>query len=117
MMCSKSQLIYLLVCGLCLLTSTPRCIANEILFRDVRVFDGESIIERTNVLVRDGKIVEISNSVGSFSAEVVAGGRTLLPSLIDCHTHISSHMQLRQAAVFGSTTQLDILSRPFKSAR
>jgi adenine deaminase len=60
------------------------------MIRDVRVFDGDRTIERTNVVVRDGIIA----TVGEESIEPGMGavrdgrGRTLLPGLIDGHVHV-----------------------------
>lgn len=89
-------------------------IAADLVIRDVRLFDGERVHERTSVAVARDKIVavgpELSVTVG---AEVVEGaGMTLLPGLIDAHTHIQSGDQLRQALVFGVTTELDMFTLP-----
>ena len=69
-------------------TSTP-----EILFRDVRVFDGRSasLSGPTAVLVRGNKIAAVgAGAVTSIpSATIIdGGGRTLMPGLIDAHVHI-----------------------------
>jgi imidazolonepropionase-like amidohydrolase len=63
----------------------------EVLFRDVRVFDGTNanLSSRTNVLVRGNLIVAIGADSASPNATVIdGGGRTLMPGLINAHTHI-----------------------------
>jgi imidazolonepropionase-like amidohydrolase len=80
------------------------------LVRDVRVFDGERVVEHRNVLIAEGKIA----AVGSADAPTPAGaesidgrGRTLLPGLIDAHVHLpifGAHEALEQPLAFGVTT-------------
>jgi imidazolonepropionase-like amidohydrolase len=63
----------------------------RIVFRSVRVFDGESAMLRDglNVVVEGGVIREISERPGDGDAEVVdCGGRVLMPGLIDAHVHV-----------------------------
>jgi imidazolonepropionase-like amidohydrolase len=63
----------------------------EFLFQNVRVFDGTSakLSEPTNVLVRGNKIAAIGSGSTSNNATVIDGaGRTLMPGLIDAHTHL-----------------------------
>lgn len=65
----------------------------EVLFTDVRVFDGSSdkLSAPTNVLVRGNLIVEIAPSTRTSSPAtmVIDGrGRTLMPGLIDNHVHL-----------------------------
>ncbi len=71
-------------------TVTP---ANATLFKDVNLFDGKSLktLRGMSVLVERGKISAIKT--GSMEAPAGAtvingGGRTLMPGLIDNHTHI-----------------------------
>ncbi|KQU86441.1 peptidase M38 [Ensifer sp. Root31] len=41
------------------------------------------------VLVENGIIIDVDKSISSSKAEVIdAGGRTLMPGLIDCHVHV-----------------------------
>jgi imidazolonepropionase-like amidohydrolase len=81
--------------------------------RDVRVFDGERTIQRTNVLVRDGRIQTVaadSTALAGASSITDGEGRTLLPGLIDSHVHIAHDVQsaLEQAIIMGVTTVLDL---------
>ncbi|MEU4703898.1 amidohydrolase family protein [Nonomuraea dietziae] len=81
------------------------------LITDVRVFDGEQVIPRTGVLVRDGLIEAITTDPLT-GGEVIDGtGHTLLPGLIDAHTHAFPG-SLAQALRFGVTTELDMFSVP-----
>lgn len=81
--------------------------------RNVRVFDGTRILPRANVLVRNGSIVSIDERVSQGAetgVEIVEGeGRTLLPGLIDAHTHAFGDA-LARALVFGVTTELDMFT-------
>lgn len=82
------------------------------LFRDVRVFDGQETVATTNVLIRDGTIAAIGPTVSPGDVEVVDGrGKTLLPGLIDAHVHFRPD-GLREAMVFGVTTELDMFTLP-----
>ncbi len=62
------------------------------LFQDVRIFDSKSgmLSGSQNVLVEGNKIARISASaINAPGATVINGkGRTLMPGLIDAHTHI-----------------------------
>lgn len=66
-----------------------------VLFENVRVFDGASstLSAPSYVLVRDNKIEKISTAPLSVERSentrvINGGGRTLMPGLIDAHTHI-----------------------------
>lgn len=83
-----------------------------ILFRNANVFDGESLRTSLDVLVRDGRIAAIGQGLDATGARVVdATGRTLLPGLIDAHTHAFGDA-LREALAFGVTTELDMFTQP-----
>src|SRR6185369_15178232 len=58
-----------------------------------RMFDGRSDTLRENVVVvvENGRIVSVGNSVPANANVIDLGDRTLLPGLIDCHTHIALH--------------------------
>jgi imidazolonepropionase-like amidohydrolase len=79
--------------------------------RHARVFDGERTRQNTDVLVQDGliKAVGADLKVPAGTREVDATGDTLLPGLIDSHTHVWDDA-LKQALIFGVTTELDMFS-------
>lgn len=86
------------------------------LIRGARVFDGERVIDADSVLVKDDRIVEIGSGLGGDDA-VDAAGKTLLPGLIDAHTHTPPDLEyadrsLRQALAFGVTTVLCLNTDP-----
>lgn len=61
------------------------------IFRNAAIFDGHSphLMEDHSVIVDDGRIVEVTAGEPKVRAEIVidAGGRTLMPGLIDLHAH------------------------------
>ncbi len=85
----------------------PPCYA----IRGVRVFDGRNVIEKTTVVVREGRIEGVdARAVIPAEAMVIDGaGRTLLPGLIDAHTHVFGNGP-EQALQFGVTTQVDMFT-------
>ena len=67
--------------------------SQEVLFRDVRVFDGRSarLSAPTAVLVRGNRIAAIgveATPSGPAATIVDGGGRTLMPGLVDAHVHL-----------------------------
>jgi cytosine/adenosine deaminase-related metal-dependent hydrolase len=85
-----------------------------VLFKDLRVFDGERVHSRSSVLVRGGLVAAVGTRLAaSPDAEVISGeGRTLLPGLIDSHAHAFVPGALEQAIAFGVTTELDMFAAP-----
>ncbi|WP_055482690.1 amidohydrolase family protein [Sphaerimonospora mesophila] len=84
------------------------------IIRNVRVFDGERILPPADVLIVEDRIAE--NDGRRADVEIEGTGRTLLPGLIDAHTHVSDGM-LAQALTFGVTTELDMFCLPSNLAR
>jgi imidazolonepropionase-like amidohydrolase len=86
--------------------------SETIVFRNVRVFDGERLIQRTTVVIDGGKIAAVAPGAAPRpGATIIDGaGKTLLPGFIDAHTHTIDSLGLRQAAVFGVTTTLDMFT-------
>jgi imidazolonepropionase-like amidohydrolase len=73
----------------------------------VRLFDGDSVLAATNVVVRSGKVAAIGGELPTGLPVVAGAGRTLLPGLIDAHTHSFGADTLERALDFGVTTHLD----------
>ncbi len=84
---------------------------NSFVIKNVRVFDGQKTIEKTSVLVEHGKIaaigthIKISGNIALYDGT----GKTLLPGLIDSHTHTYGDAQ-KDALRFGVTTEMDMFS-------
>jgi imidazolonepropionase-like amidohydrolase len=80
------------------------------LVQDVRVFDGKAVHERRSVLFDDARIVDADfRGPAPAGARIVKGaGRTLLPGLIDAHTHAFRQFDL--PVLFGVTTQIDMFT-------
>lgn len=89
----------------------------EVLFRNVRVFDGRSpdLSKPTDVLVRGGEIATVGAGIASSGRIIEGRERTLMPGLIDAHAHLEfynlpavdfasadpHYLQIRQAAAAG----------------
>jgi imidazolonepropionase-like amidohydrolase len=83
--------------------------AGDLFVRDVRVFDGDGVLPRASVLVRDGRVVAVGPGLAAPPGVPVVdgGGGTLLPGLIDAHAHVLGRA-LYDEIVFGVTTALDM---------
>lgn len=65
--------------------------AEDYLLKADRVFDGRDMHSGWSVLVRDGVIVEARAEVSAAATVIELPGQTLLPGLIDAHSHILLH--------------------------
>jgi imidazolonepropionase-like amidohydrolase len=84
---------------------------NSFVIRGARVFDGRKALEQTDVWIEGGKIKAVGKNlkVPSDVKTVGAAGNTLLPGLIDSHTHAWG-TALKEAEIFGVTTELDMFT-------
>lgn len=83
---------------------------NDFILRNVRVFDGSRVLQNTQVLVMDGRIAAVGakfDAPKDFTS-IDGSGKTVLPGLIDAHTHSWGDAQ-RDALRFGVTTELDMM--------
>ena len=92
--------------------------SKPLLIDHVRVFDGTRVLDDTGVLVEDGVIRSVGRNIAApAGADVIDGtGKTLLPGLIDAHTHTIEEASLKQALIFGVTTDLDMFTLPQSAA-
>lgn len=77
------------------------------------VFDGTRFRPATSVLVVQGRIAAVEDRLTppADATVVDAVGATLLPGLVDAHTHVSAGA-LEAALRFGVTTELDMFADP-----
>ncbi|KAH9829064.1 Amidohydrolase family [Teratosphaeria destructans] len=83
----------------------------SLLITDVRIFDGERVLDTGSVLIEHGRIARISpTSIPSHGPTVSAPHHTLLPGLIDAHIHAdaANPVALPQSLRFGVTTVCDM---------
>jgi imidazolonepropionase-like amidohydrolase len=101
-----------LACAFCAAALHAQTSARSFTIHDVRVFDGERTLEHQDVVVTDGAITSVKKTAATAPAGAIDGhGKTLLPGLIDAHTHIQGQVQtLQQALIFGVTTELDMFN-------
>ena len=85
---------------------------DSLMFRNVAVFDGTQCLRQTDVLISGSMIRAIGSGLAiPARATVIEGkGKTLIPGLIDCHVHVFLPDHLKQAAIFGVTTELDMFT-------
>ncbi|MEZ4809134.1 MAG: amidohydrolase family protein [Allomuricauda sp.] len=63
----------------------------NLLFKNATVWTGESILENTDVLVKNGKIAKIGSGLSAGGATVIdATGKHLTAGIIDEHSHIAA---------------------------
>jgi imidazolonepropionase-like amidohydrolase len=84
---------------------------NSFVVRNARVFDGRNVLDQSDVWVENGKIKAVGRAlkVPSSVKAIEASGDTLLPGLIDSHTHAWGDA-LKEAEIFGVTTELDMFT-------
>lgn len=103
--------------GFCLLLYTPALFIaradnnSGFVIRNARVFDGHRVLDRSDVWVEQGKIKAVGRDLKLPAGVKVidASGDTLLPGLIDSHTHAWGDA-LKEAEIFGVTTELDMFT-------
>src|SRR5262245_41255106 len=80
--CIAAAIVFVIACG---------AYAQNLTITDARILDGTGrVIERGAVVVRDGKIASVSATAPAASSgrTINAGGKTVMPGLIDAHRHI-----------------------------
>lgn len=95
-------------------SAAPPADPADLAIRHVRLFDGATITYPVTVEIKNGEVLRIIADLPTSNAreQVDGTGMTLLPGLIDAHTHIYATDALRQALAFGVTTELDMFTLP-----
>lgn len=83
---------------------------NDLVIQNVRLFDGEKIIEHVTVVTNNGIITEILSHSTNFNGDnVIDGiGSTLIPGLINAHIHRLQKKDLQSATKSGVLSLLDL---------
>ncbi|MFC1724156.1 amidohydrolase family protein [candidate division KSB1 bacterium] len=83
---------------------------NSFAIKNVRIFNGEDIIENGNIIVLNGKISSVGKHITFPSGINIIDGsdKTLLPGFIDSHVHLWDKSALSQSLIFGVTTVIDM---------
>lgn len=85
--------------------------AERVAVSDVLLFDGEAFRESMDVVIDEGRISRLGPEL-DLPADIKkldGRGHTLMPGLIDAHTHVFGSA-LTDALAFGVTTELDMFS-------
>ena len=77
---------------------------DKIALTNVRVFDGERLLEPATVVIDGDRIGDDQTGAQTWEG----GGGVLLPGLIDCHIHLTDESTLAALARQGVTTALDM---------
>src|SRR5882672_3543965 len=85
--------------------------AQQTAITNVRLFDGTKVIPHATMVIDGARIAAAGANVAvPKGANVIDGnGKTLLPGLIDSHTHVFPG-SLERALRFGVTTELDMFT-------
>ncbi len=85
--------------------------SGDFVIRNVRIFDGTRVIAKGQVWVENGKIRAVGADVKAPASlrSIDGEGQTVLPGLIDAHTHAWGDA-LKEALIFGVTTELDMFT-------
>ena len=84
--------------------------------RNVRLYDGQTTQEKIDLLVENNRFKLIGHNIQNPAnyPELDGTNKTLIPGLIDAHTHTWGSA-LSQALNFGVTTELDMFTMPASS--
>jgi len=94
--------------GIVLLLSSAVFGQSEFVIKDVKLFDGEQLIEKTSVHVKDGRIYKIGTNLATNVPQIAGQGKMLLPAFTNAHVHVFSMLGLMQAAKAGVMNLFDM---------
>lgn len=102
---NKYHWIILLLCTVVWANAQSR-----FLIKDVKVFDGHKVLTSVSVLVENGVIAELSDTIEVSDTTIVIDGRdkSLLPALSNTHVHAWSPQSLKEAARAGVLNLMDM---------
>jgi imidazolonepropionase-like amidohydrolase len=98
----------ILILAISVLINTFGFSQESFVISNVRLFDGEIVKEKVNVLVSNGFISKITSKKISHKNNIDGIGKTLIPALTNSHVHVWSPLSLQQAAKAGVLNLLDM---------
>src|SRR6267378_817799 len=106
-----ARLLLLLLTTIATASSAQTAGSGDFVIRNVRIFDGIRVIAKGQVWVENGKIRAVGTDVKAPASlrSIDGEGQTVLPGLIDAHTHAWGDA-LKEALIFGVTTELDMFT-------
>ncbi len=81
---------------------------DSFVIQNVRLFDGEKVMNKASVLIENGKISKVTNGTIKHATIVDGKGKTLLPAFTNSHVHVWSPASLQEAANAGVLNVLDM---------
>ncbi|MEW6321156.1 MAG: amidohydrolase family protein [Acidobacteriota bacterium] len=83
----------------CLFLVSADAAAQTTAYVGARLFDGDRVIERATLVVRDGRVAAVGPAadvrVPEGAARVDVGGKTIVPGFINAHGHVGNTVGLR----------------------
>ena len=76
----------------------------RLLLENVRIFDGNRIMEPSSIAIDDGRIVERVSDAEKYDCK----GHILIPGLVDAHVHPLHYVDLKTMAQIGVTTAMSM---------
>lgn len=93
---------------LILLVSQVVLSQDAFVIKNVTLFDGNSLINKTSVLIEDGVVKEVNKRIKGTYTVVDGKGKFLMPGLTNAHVHCWGQPQLQEAAKAGVLNLLDM---------
>ncbi len=82
--------------------------AQSFVITNVTLFDGETVVENTSVLVKDGVISEVSKKIITNATGIDGTGKFLMPGMTNSHVHAWGANSLTEAVKAGVVNLLDM---------
>ncbi len=106
-------LLILIGCILLLSFTFPIVESYDFVIEDVKLFDGNKVVEHATIYIKDGLIASIDSVKTSLNCKynyrINGHNKTLIPGLINAHVHIQSREDLTKSANAGILTVMELL--------
>ena len=104
--------ISLFACFIILVEGFTQSIQVDVIFKDVKIFDGASVVENTNLVLKAGRVLDITKNIQEYHPDEIieADGKTIVPALMNMHVHVWMPMNLQEAQKAGVFALVDLHS-------